>query len=220
VLVLLVLGVVLVALGALVLLRFPDRPGGVVRLMGLQVSSVGAGLPLIALGVLVSVIAATGMGDDATTSGSSSDTSGGDSGAVSGPPPDDAPACLAGYFAAAPNVGLQRQRSLPAATDDVKVLAAEESKREEFGVVPIDGGTVLGAAKMSYDVVSKRFRIDGLADARCAPLRWMSPNAPGVNPTSLGESSHIRARFGSDPYDIELKPNGTEMEMELHVVRP
>jgi hypothetical protein len=53
-----VLGVVLITLGGVVLLLFPDRPGGEVQLLGFQVSSVGAGLPLIALGVVLVAIVA------------------------------------------------------------------------------------------------------------------------------------------------------------------
>lgn len=44
VLLLAAVGVVLVGLGALILLRFPDRPGGSVRFLGMEVSSIGAGL--------------------------------------------------------------------------------------------------------------------------------------------------------------------------------
>lgn len=59
------LGVVLVALGGLLLLLFPDRPGGDVSLLGLKVSSPAAGLPLIVLGtVLVAGAAATGLSDN------------------------------------------------------------------------------------------------------------------------------------------------------------
>ena len=217
---LLVLGLALVAFGALVLLRFPDRPGGEVRLMGLHVSSISAGLPIIALGVLAAIVAAGGLGADETASDDSADSSSGGSGIVSGPPPDDAPACLATYFAAAPKVGLHRQRTLPAARDDVTVLAAEESKREEFGVIPTDGGQVLGAAKMSYDPAALRFRIDGVVDATCRPVRWTSPDVPGANPMSLDDVSHLQARFGPDTDDFELKPNSTEMEMELRVLHP
>lgn len=41
----------------MVLVRFPDRPGGNVRLTGIQVSSVGAGLPLIVIGVVLIAVA-------------------------------------------------------------------------------------------------------------------------------------------------------------------
>lgn len=46
-----VVGVALVVFGGLVIVKFPDRIGGDVRILGMQVSSPAAGLPLIALGV-------------------------------------------------------------------------------------------------------------------------------------------------------------------------
>ena len=55
--VLAVVGVALVVFGAFVLLRFPDRPGGRLVWHGVEVSSVGAGLPLIVLGVIAIVMA-------------------------------------------------------------------------------------------------------------------------------------------------------------------
>jgi len=126
-----VLGIALVALGALVLQRFPDRPGGEVRLLGLRVNSIGAGLPLIALGVLVSVVAATQQPEDGQPS--TDDGSGGGPGQVSGPPPpEDAPACIARFFHTRPSVSLNRQRTLPAAVDDVTVLAP--GRAQEKGV--------------------------------------------------------------------------------------
>jgi hypothetical protein len=54
VVVLLAVGTALVVFGSLVLLRFPDRPGGRLAWRGMEVGSAGAGLPLIALGVAVS----------------------------------------------------------------------------------------------------------------------------------------------------------------------
>jgi hypothetical protein len=55
--VLVIVGTALVGLGALVLLKFPDRPGGKVAWYGFEVNSVGAGLPLIVLGVVAIAIA-------------------------------------------------------------------------------------------------------------------------------------------------------------------
>lgn len=55
--ILLLLGVALVGFGALVLLKFPNRPGGKLAWRGFEVNSAGAGLPLIVLGVVTTVIA-------------------------------------------------------------------------------------------------------------------------------------------------------------------
>jgi hypothetical protein len=59
------LGVALVVFGSLVLLKWPDRPGGKIEFKGLIVDSKGAGLPIIALGVIAvatSAIAVAGSG--------------------------------------------------------------------------------------------------------------------------------------------------------------
>ncbi|MGH2918198.1 MAG: hypothetical protein ACRDLS_06305 [Solirubrobacteraceae bacterium] len=211
---LVVLGFALVALGALVLVRFPDRPGGEVRLLGLRVSSIGAGLPLVALGVLVSVVAATHRGGDGKPA--STQSPGGGSGGVAGPPPDNTPACIAEFFQMTPKVSLRRQRTIAAGLDDVEVLAPEESKHEEFGLVLTDNREVLGAAKMSYDDAALRFRVDGIAAADCKPALWVASDEPGASPPSVGQFSNLRVTFGAKKYDIELKPNSTIMEIELH----
>jgi hypothetical protein len=53
---LLIVGIALLAFGALVLLRYPTRPGGKVAWRGFEVSSAGAGLPILALGVAAIVV--------------------------------------------------------------------------------------------------------------------------------------------------------------------
>jgi hypothetical protein len=47
---LVVVGAVVLVFGALVLLRFPDKPGGKISIAGINVSSAGAGLPVMVLG--------------------------------------------------------------------------------------------------------------------------------------------------------------------------
>ena len=51
-LILLMVGLGLLIFGAFILLKFPHRPGGKIAIGSAEVSSVGAGLPLIFLGVL------------------------------------------------------------------------------------------------------------------------------------------------------------------------
>ncbi len=55
-----VVGVGLVVFGALVLLKFPDRPGGTIAWRGMEVNSAGAGLPIIVVGVLALALSALG----------------------------------------------------------------------------------------------------------------------------------------------------------------
>jgi hypothetical protein len=64
------LGVAIAAFGIVVLIRYHDRPGGTLKWLGLEISSAGAGLPLVAIGVL-SVIAATTFAPDPADKGTS-----------------------------------------------------------------------------------------------------------------------------------------------------
>jgi hypothetical protein len=71
-----VLGIAVVALGAVVLLFLPTRPGGTISLPGgVQASSVGAGLPLIVVGVVVVALGSGAFpGSDGDDEESSDDT--------------------------------------------------------------------------------------------------------------------------------------------------
>src|SRR5215207_3860026 len=75
-LILSIVGVVLVVFGLLILLKLPDRPGGDIQFAGLKVSSKGAGLPLVVLGVACLAFAARGGagGDDGNDKGAGTPT--------------------------------------------------------------------------------------------------------------------------------------------------
>jgi len=207
-----VLGVALVALGALVLLRFPDRPGGKVRFLGLEVSSVGGGLPLIALGMLAVVVAVQQRdGDQVTTDGSS----GGGAGQVAGPPPESAPACIAHFFGIRPEVHKERRRTLPAEAEDVDVLGAAEPKLREFGLVLTDRRKVVGAAKLRYDTDVNQFYVDAVVDAGCERADWTADDTPGSNPSLVNNFNDLTLALSAGDYIVELKAN-SEVEMELH----
>jgi hypothetical protein len=51
------IGVLLILFGGVVLLRFPDRPGGQIEFHGVKIDSRSAGLPLIVLGLTAVVLA-------------------------------------------------------------------------------------------------------------------------------------------------------------------
>jgi hypothetical protein len=51
-------GALLAVFGAVVLIKFPDRPGGRIAWRGLEISSTGAGLPMIVIGVGCLLLAA------------------------------------------------------------------------------------------------------------------------------------------------------------------
>ena len=75
--ILVVVGIAVAVLGAFVLLRFPNRPGGRIAWQGREVSSVGAGLPLIVVGIAAIAIGGAGVGTGDSGDGDRTGAAGG-----------------------------------------------------------------------------------------------------------------------------------------------
>jgi hypothetical protein len=202
VLLLAAVGVLLVALGALILLRFPDRPGGSVRFLGMEVSSIGAGLPVIALGLLAVVLA---VEEQRGSSGTPSSTNRAATAAVESEQPG-VPGCMAEFFDASPQVPVERRKYLPRrGGDDIDVLKPGEPKDTEFGLILRDHGAAVGAVKMRYDADAEEFPIDGIVDAACKPVPWTTEQDEATqNPPVAFLSDDIRFTLGESRYNINL----------------
>jgi hypothetical protein len=131
--ILLVVGVGVVALGALVLLLFSDRPGGKIAWRGVEVSSIGAGLPLIVVGLAAIAIWSGGVirGD------------GGDSG-------DQTIAALRCPDDLAKSVSAQRIATVESGVNAQIVAGPTVSKTEPFGLRLTDGGETVGAMTVRF----------------------------------------------------------------------
>ena len=181
-------------------------------MLGLEVSSVGAGLPLIALGVLVVALAVSqerGRDQPAAPQGAAVR---GQQRIIGAAP---TPACITEFFVRPPVVASHRRRVLLAEVEDVVVLKRAEPKREEFGLVLVEQSNVIGAVKMSYDIDTQRFRIDGLIDARCRRADWTAPAMPGSNPSIVNNYTAPRLMLGDREYVLGLKA-ADFVELELH----
>jgi hypothetical protein len=203
VLLLAAVGVVLVGLGALILLRFPDRPGGSVRFLGMEVSSIGAGLPVLALGLLAVVLAVEQQRGD---SGTPSTTNRAATAAAAASEQPGVPRCMAEFFDASPEVVVERRKYLPRRQgDDLDVLKPGEPKDTEFGLILKDRGTVVGAVKMRYDADAEEFPLDGIVDAACKPVPWTTEHDEATqNPPVAFLSDDIRFTLGKTRYNINL----------------
>lgn len=209
------LGVALAALGALVLLRYPDRPGGNVRLLGLEVNSIGAGLPLIALGVLavaVSVIQQSQQSDESTQSSDA----GGRVDPLTASAGADAPGCMAEFFETRPKVPSDRRRFLPRRSEWITVLKSGDSKSAEFGLVLKDDGKSIGAIKMRYNSDGDEFNVDGVIDSRCNSVGWMAERDPATpSPSTIAFYDHLILPLGRASYGIRFNERVPETSMEL-----
>jgi hypothetical protein len=216
---LVLLGVGLVVLGALVLIRYPDRPGGTIRWHKLEISSKGAGLPLIVVGVVVAtaavIVPATHPG---ATGGDSSDSAG-------GPPQipglDVVPSttCTNTFFAQDPPVEARRIRSVELGALDRRVLAVGEPEDTEFGMVFSDTVSaptprVLGAMKLSHRP-DLGFQVAATVDEQtCQPAGLALASDPGLPaPTALGNYVWVTFRLASTPYVLLLNSSNASTEV-------
>ena len=173
--VLLAAGVGLVLFGALVLLRFPDRPGGKIAWRGMEVSSAGAGLPLIVVGIAAIGLGATqGDGDDDPPSAGDA-VPAGIVASESHPCPE--------LFAGIPP---RRVASLEAGVEGRVVVRPSEPKRGAIGLSFTDGGRAVGALRIVYFPDNGLFKVDGLVDARCRPVSsFENFDRPEADPDTL-----------------------------------
>lgn len=166
--VLLVIGVGVVALGAFVLLLFPDRPGGKIAWQGAEVSSIGAGLPLIVVGIAAIAISGSGaIGDDGGGLFGGSDGGGGDS-------RDQTTAALECPDDLSASVPPERVASVELGANAQIVAGLTASKTEPFGLRLTDGGETVGAITARFFPASGVFRIQSFVDADCDAMEVVS----------------------------------------------
>jgi hypothetical protein len=168
----------------------------------MEVSSIGAGLPVIALGLLAVVLAVQQQrGDSGTPS-----TTNRASTAAAAPEQAGVPRCMAEFFDASPEVVTERRKYLPRRQgEDVDILKPGEPKDTEFGLVLKDRGAVVGAVKTRYDADAEEFPLDGIVDAACKPVPWTTEQDESTqNPPVAFLSDDIRFTLGETAYNINL----------------
>lgn len=196
--------------GAVVLLLFPDRPGGKIGWQGAEVSSVGAGLPLIVVGVVAVAIASVGavQGDDGDGGGATgtSISTGTTSTAATGACPDQLLAGLPEQRIATVEVGAQ----------DQVVVRPGESKTEPFGLRLTDGGQLVGAITLRYFPNGGLFKIGGLVDPECHKVGEVSNlSLPAKDPfVSISNYSELRIDLPARSYVLTLN-GGADISLKF-----
>jgi hypothetical protein len=208
------LGVAVTTLGAVVLLRFPDRPGGAIRFHNMEVSSKGAGLPLIVLGAALAVAAVTVVPNATNDTGGTSEESG-----VSGLAVAPQTNCTRKYFAQPPLVGSSRVRSVELDATDRRVLGVGERQDTEFGLVFSDTLSstvpqVLGAMKL-FRRPGVGFHVMSVVDQQtCQPIVMSLASDPGVPaPDALGSYVRVIFALGGKSYVLLLNSSNANTEV-------
>jgi hypothetical protein len=180
------LGVVLVGFGALVLLKFPDRPGGKLAWRGFEVNSTGAGLPLIVLGVVTTVIAVSVQ--------------------LSGKQPETpaAPGVTPGPELVTPGVPADRIVTLEDGTHDRDIVEVDQSKDWPIGVKFTQDGRPLGALTLQPSPRDNLFKVRDVVDAQNHPVAEYSNASRGGTRNVLQNWDTMHIRFEGRLYLLRV----------------
>lgn len=217
-----VVGVALTAFGALVLLRFPDRPGGKMVFRGVEVSSAGAGLPLIVLGVATVALGFTVDGGDddspsavVSSDGTTTSSTGEASPAPTSPPTGTPPSgCFAEHFASLPPDRVSR---LEDGADDIDVIVASQPKEQPFGVVLTKLDQPIGAVTARFFRASGIFRVLSVVDAECRAVEDFS-TSDSPDKHVVQNWNGLRMRLGAASYLLTLGGRDESIRLDFHGV--
>lgn len=212
---LLLFGIALVGFGAVVLLRYSDRPGGSLKLLGMEMSSTGAGLPLVGLGVAC-VLLAVLDGPEREEDGS---RSGVDTAAVA--PPDSStrstpPGPAGGFEACLAEVAplpAERVARVEAGMSDVEVIGPHQPLEAPFAVVLTENGAPVGAVRLrlyrANASTSDLYRVEAIVDARCQPVTELRNASRGGDPRALTSWDTLWMRLGATAYRMRVGGEGS-----------
>ncbi len=208
---LLMVGVALLAFGALVLLKYSDRPGGTIKWLGAEVSSKGAGLPLIALGVFFIAFAAVrfpapsiGPAPNASTSPASIRNSakglirsGSDANCID---------------VALGEVPRDRVRTVEVGMRDVEIIGSHQKLDAPFALLLTENGQRIGALRVrmygATNAATALFKIEEAIDAQCANVEDVHNFSRGGSPRELQNWDTLRETLGAHLYDLRIGGEG------------
>jgi hypothetical protein len=200
---LLAIGVGLILFGAVVLLRYSDRPGGTLRWLGLEVSSKGAGLPLIVLGIgcIAFAVAHPSAAEREARGDSAAPLPAGRGGAVSG--------CFASLVGSVP---ADRVMNVEAGMRDLDVISPPQPLDAPFSLLFTENGEPIGAVRLRLyrgsDSSSHLFKVEAAMDAACRPAAIRNATRSG-DPRNLVNWDTLRLRLGATDYDLRVGASET-----------
>ena len=207
-LILVAVGIALIVFGAVVLLRFSDRPGGSIKWLGMEMSSTGAGLPLVGLGVgciLFAVMSPSGASEVPTAENESVSPAGGRTQLAQGAVPED---CFA---AAIESIAADRVKTIEMGMRDVVVLRPDQAPEQPFGIILTENGQTIGSLRVRLfrlgNTSDDLYRIEELIDSSCKPVEPLS-NSRGGPPRDLINWDTVRMKLGDYQYLLRIGGEG------------
>jgi hypothetical protein len=209
--ILLVVGVAVVIFGALVLLRFPDRPGGKIAWHGAEVSSIGAGLPLIVVGIAAIAIAGGGAIGGGSDGGDGAGASAADRTTTT---TTAAAAPLGCPSELAKSLPSGRIRDVETGADAQIVFGPADSHVAPFGLRFTEGGETIGAMTVRFFPESDLFKVVGFVDARCRPSRVEFVDGGQTDALRNGSNYRLPDLQGH-VYVLNLTENGSDVRVNF-----
>lgn len=190
--ILLMAGIGLLVFGGIVLLRYPHKPGGKIAIGSLEVSSVGAGLPLIVLGVACILayartdIPTFWLPDASPETSASSSVSGG---------------CFDRFFSEIP---ADRQNPLEVGASDKTILAANQTKTTPMALLLTENREAIGAMIFSVFPENNLFKIDTIIDASCRPVEQYANASRGGDKSIIQNWDTLQMTINTQSYTLRL----------------
>jgi hypothetical protein len=181
--VLVIVGIALVGLGFLVLLKFPDRPGGKVAWHGFEVNSVGAGLPIIVLGVVAIAIAGPIQ--------------------FSGAKPSF-PAVTPGAEPGSAGVPAEKIVTLEDGAHDRDIVQVDQPKGQPIGIKFTQNSQTLGALTLLPFPKDGLFKVQDVVDAQNRPVAEYSNASRGGPKNVLQNWDILHLRFENKLYLLRV----------------
>ena len=201
---LLVVGIAVAVFGGLVLLKFPERPGGRIAWHGFEVSSVGAGMPLMVVGVTAVAIAAVRGG---TTGVPTSQMSG-----KSGPAGSTATSGSSAGCSAFRGIPQARVRKVEEGANGLDVIGTDQSQSAPFVLKLTQNDKEIGGIRARWIASSSLFKIESVVDADCKPTESFSSGSS--NRHDLQNYGDLLLNLGSRHYDLNLGIAGGAIQVD------
>jgi len=206
-----IVGIALLVFGAIVLVVLPKRPGAKIAWHGLEISSAGAGLPLIFLG-LVSVLTATAALPVAIQlPGAAAPLQIGGGAAQGKTRP--LTACFAQALDTIPG---DRVWQLEAGVNDAKLVGPQQSKQESFALELTDSGHPVGLVVLHFFSASELFKVEHAIDQECRPASHQNASRGG-DPDVLQNWDSLRIELAGRVY--ELRPGFSDGRIDANFIR-
>jgi amino acid transporter len=180
-----IVGAGLVVFGVIVLLKYPDRPGGKIKWRDIEISSEGPGLIIIVLGVIVFVIFTYNAKINFFNKNGQSIN----------------PSAFDKCFG---NVPEDTIVNLEEGSHDKDLISLNELKNRLLNIKFTDNGKIIGGIQVKYFPDEQMFKIISIINPQCEPVKKYINASRGQPHHVIQNWDVIEMQLGKKKYAIRL----------------